>query len=214
MTVEQHHHSWGSIDDGPVQCVECGVGSAPDLVPASRLSHDRGARPANVARCANCAKPLTPDHQCPTAETTTRNEWGVRGTEAYAARLSHDRGADAEHCPCLGHVQAALTDGCPCSAAECVHDHILSVPAPTLPVYRCVCGEIEANRVHSDTRLSGWHPYAGESVPAPTLPALDAAVVALAFARLNYGKDARAVGDDIAWAKAFIREYEALRDGV
>jgi len=129
-------------------------------------------------------------------ETTTRNDWGVRGTEAYAARLSHDRGADGpapniEGCTCDRDDESWVGEPGPmplCPKHEylrklsweslaCMvidYEATLSVPAPTLPVYRCVCGEIEANRVHSDTRLSGWHPYAGESVPAPTLPALDA----------------------------------------
>lgn len=50
-------------------------------------------------------------------------------------------------------------------------------------VIRCVCGEIEANRAHHETRLRGWHPFAGEVValaatPSRPEPGLRAAIIA------------------------------------
>jgi len=48
-----------------------------------------------------------------------------------------------------------------------------SAPSPAAEPYRCICGELEQNRVHWEPHLSAYHPYAGERAAAEGSEPLD-----------------------------------------
>ena len=154
------------------------------------------------------------------------------GGNAPAARLSHERGADAE--AEWEALRAAMGGGGIGGRARTIIDEhrplieaALSVPAPTLPA-------LDAVRERLTDAISGerqhWHRVEADprdiasllSVPAPTLPALDAETLARALPKalqLPFDNDPKFAGREgnlhaVGWAKSIIREYEALRDAV